>query len=130
MNEAKIILPTDGLVTDMLNKLSLMSNAAYRLEDLIAQSIAALEYRTSSRIGEIAEQMYDRYAVFCGADSASILSKAWLAFTTELYEMYVTANLWNDKGRCDYFYRGMLGNDIVIERYPMDYKEPEHTRLV
>ena len=115
------ILPTTDLIHELRRLLSQMTYADYRLEDLIAASIACLEYRVSTRIPEYAEQLMDRHALYGGTADGSRISKAWFWFTTAMYDLYDILGLWNTTGRCDYYFKRMLGDDIVIERYDMDY---------
>lgn len=124
-DQASFILPTEMIVTELLERLSCMENATYDFAELMSLSVSALsirneaparivqyagEYQRLARIGQISEYTQDMER----------LSNAWRDFTARLFNIYDTVNIWDERGCANLYYKQLVGRDIVLSLFPTD----------
>lgn len=121
-----LVLPTDSIVRELFETLSMMSVPSYDDKELFSLSISALavrdeaqlriaeyagEYQRLARIGQFTEFNRD----------VEILSNAWLVFTTKLFKIYDALCLWDERNCANYYFNGLIGYDVVLTLHPTDY---------
>lgn len=112
------LLPTHDMVRTFRSDLSSSSNCSYSVEELISEVCDALQYRDPTHLTILADKAYDHYTRYEGGITAEVISKAMMVLGTSLHRLYENLNMWNNEGRCDYYFKELLGDFIILEQYP------------
>lgn len=107
-----------------MTQVSVCSNTEYNLDELLGAVCGALEYNTLGELVRHVDSIYDNLERYIGSEDASIVSKATLELGTELYRIYTSHGLYDQSGRCNHYYRRLLGRDILLEVYPPEHISP------
>lgn len=119
-----IVLPTHALITQYMTHVSVCSNTEYNLDELLGCVCGALEYSRQTELVRHVDNIYDKLEHYIGATDASIISKATLDLGLALHHIYTDFGLYDHTGRCNHYYRRLLGRDILLEVYPPEYVSP------
>jgi len=125
-NIITFILPTNTIIEELFEDLSMMSVAEYDINELLSLSVNAIsvrniavdsianyatDYHRLSKIGSVNE--YNR--------DMEILSTAWLKFTTKLLSVYENSNIWDEQGTANMYFVRLIGSDMQINMLPKVY---------
>ena len=116
--EACFILPTTELMENFHGAAACATCTDYCAVELVSAAVAALEPGNMQHLLWCAERHFDKWSRELGTDTASILSKAWLELAMGLFRLAIGHNLFDESRRFQYFFKGMIGDDILIERFP------------
>lgn len=119
-------MPTKPLLDEFYRNVISMSTHSYDINELMSLSINAISSHQNAvyEIANIGGQ-YQRLAAIGQVNEFNndmeILSRAWIEFTTKLFAMVDKANLWDERGRLNAYYAGLLNDDIVLRLFPRNY---------
>lgn len=121
--EKVAILETSLILKWFIGELAACPVAEYDVNELVSEAIQVLgsQSNMSANLGFITERLYEHYLykTNCAA-SAKIISINWMSFVGLLMDVYLKNNLWDEYGKCNYYFKRLAGYDIMIAVYNPD----------
>jgi hypothetical protein len=121
--EQCIIVDTSAQVKWLMTELSKCTVAEYNVPELISEAVEILssQQNVETNLVFVADRLYNHYLYKTNdVNTAKIISVTWMAFVGLLIDVYTQNNLWDSMGRSCYYYRSLMGYDIVMAVYQTD----------